>query len=165
MAAVTTTAPAAEDNTAVQTELELTGVAGWVQRERATIARWREQGQAFLDYTAAYDEATVITQDSLISEKELIIAALEDPKITGRSFYTARDALVDIRNLRDRNRNLTAHPQALEQGLHLSHWSSPRTKIRWDLAEHTGGNAETMAGLLDTVAKKLALAIKEDQTA
>lgn len=149
----TTAQPAAAP---AQAELELTGVAGFLADQQRIIDEWNARGEKYERFVATYDEATVAAFDRFTADLGLALAALAKPGRAGRSAYSPRDLLVDLRHLRSLNDNLTREGVTDEM---IARVCEPRGKIRWGVAE-AQGSALTYSQLADRTAKALAIALK-----
>ena len=156
-----TATAASTDQTGEQLTLDIAGVTAWVETQRQTVAEWREQGQRYENFVAKNDEATVAAFGEFIDDLEAGVNAIVEGKIPGRSTYTARDLLVDVRHLRDLNRNLVRENKTDTVAVRVV---APRGKIGWGVAEATGSPA-AYAHVADNTAKTLAQAIKADERA
>lgn len=139
-----------------QTTLELTGVAGFLTDQQRIIDEWNARGEKYTRFVDTYDAATVAAFDRFTADLEKALAALAKPASAGRSSYSPRDLLVDLRHLRSLNDNLVREDVT---GTMVARVLEPRGKIRWGVAE-AEGSAQVYSQLADRTAKALAIALK-----
>lgn len=153
MTTQTTTAPVAE-----QLTLDLPGLSAWVAEQRTIVTEWNARGERYENFVSANNADTVTAFGAYVDDLAVHLDALDDPTVTGLPSYSARDLLVELRNLRNLNDNLV---QSGGRGIVRRAAGSSRTKIRWGITAGDG-SARVYSVVTDRTAKSLAIALKSN---
>lgn len=144
--------------TQTATATTATGLSGWVDQQRSIISEWNAREARYNKFVTENNADTVAAFGAYIEDLAVHLDALEDPAITGLPNYSARDLLVEMRNLRNLNQNVV---KAGGSGIVRRVSGSPRSKIRWGIAAGEG-SAFVYSEVTDRTAKTLAIALKSD---